>query len=368
MRVLLLTTDYVEIVLSLANSLSKMVETKLMIPKKAAINYLSENYSDLVSSSLLFETFDMPRFRSVKNFKLIAYLIKRIRLFNPNIIHLQDLGHPWLALAYPFLSKYPIVSTIHDPEPHFGDNMNKGRLFEDAFRMRIPDSFIVHGNQVKQQLHNLTGLSNQKINVIPFGGFPLKKSEDEFKIDEIPNTVLFFGRIWPYKGIEYLIKAEPLIRKQIPGIRIVIAGSGDNIDKYTSLIDREESFVIHNYHIPNNEVLRLFQEASLVVVPYIEATQSSIPPLAFQFGKPVIVTDVGSLTDMVDNGKQGFVVPPKDEQSLADAIIKILKDNSLRVEMGIQGKKKIENELSYDTIAKKTMRVYSQTLISKYKL
>src|SRR5438552_16759897 len=95
------------------------------------------------------------------------------------------------------------------------------------------------------------------------------------------QTVLFFGRIWEYKGLEYLIRAEPLITAEVPEARIVIAGEGEDFGRYRLLMDHPEHFVVYNEYIPDQQRSELFRQASLVVLPYIEASQSGVIPLAY---------------------------------------------------------------------------------------
>ena len=88
-----------------------------------------------------------------------------------------------------------------------------------------------------------------------------------------------------------------------------------------------------------------FERASVVVLPYIEASQSGIIPIAYSFKKPVIVTNVGSIPEVVENGITGYIVPPKNPELLADSIIKILEDNLTRQQMGENAYHKMEMEL-----------------------
>ena len=127
----------------------------------------------------------------------------------------------------------------------------------------------------------------------------------------------------------------------------------------------KSTFEIYNKFISHEEVSELFQRASVVVLPYIDASQSGIVPIAYAFKKPVVVTNVGSIPEVVDDGKTGFIVPPRDSKALADAIIKLLKNDKLRKEMGEHAYKKMKEELSWDKIAKKTIEVYKEAIRDK---
>ncbi len=152
-----------------------------------------------------------------------------------------------------------------------------------------------------------------------------------------------------------------MISKKISDFKIVIAGKG-NFKKYRCLIKNKEKFVIYNEFIPNEKVSELFQKATIVVLPYIEASQTGIISIAYSFKKPVIVTNVGSLPEVVENGKTGFIVPPKDQKKLAEAIIKLLSNNEKRKKMGENAYEMMQTELSWDSIAKKTIEVYKEII------
>jgi glycosyltransferase involved in cell wall biosynthesis len=129
--------------------------------------------------------------------------------------------------------------------------------------------------------------------------------------------------------LEYLIKAEPMVTEQVPDAKIIIAGTGENFKKYDKMMMNRDNFIVHNYRIPYKEGAELFQRCSLVVLPYIDASQTGVIPPAYGFKKPVIVTDVGSIPEIVDDGVTGFIVPPRNPEALAEAIVKLLKDEPL---------------------------------------
>jgi glycosyltransferase involved in cell wall biosynthesis len=108
-------------------------------------------------------------------------------------------------------------------------------------------------------------------------------------IQEETNRILFFGSIWEYKGLQYLIQAELLLAKHLDHFKIVIAGTGEEFTKYRKQMVDLNHYEIMNEYIPDERVAELFQKASVVVL-HIEASQSGVVPLAFAFGKPVVVT------------------------------------------------------------------------------
>jgi len=123
-----------------------------------------------------------------------------------------------------------------------------------------------------------------------------------------------------------------------------------------------DNFIVHNYRIPYKEGAELFQRCSVVVLPYIDASQSGVIPTAYGFKKPIVVTDVGSIPEIVDDGVTGFIVPPRNTEALADAIVKLLEDEDLRKQMGESAYKKLKTDLSWDKIAEKTIEVYKKAI------
>lgn len=281
---------------------------------------------------------------------------KTIQNINPDIIHLQSC-YPWICLFLPFLNKYKIVTTIHDVEPHIGSRAIDQKIARDI-HIKFSDCIIVHGNKAKSTLQKKA--INKKVYAFPHGDYSFFTKITEDHYHEEKGTILFFGRIVEYKGLKYLIEAAPKIAETIKNMKIIIAGSGC-LDEYKNIVN-SPYFEIHNTFIPDEEVSKYFQRASVLVLPYIEGTQTGIIPIAYAFKVPVVVTNVGSIPEVVDDGVTGYVVPPKDSNSLAEAIIKILSNENLRNKMGENAYVKMKKELSWDVIAEKTIQVYQSIL------
>ncbi|MGD1044802.1 MAG: glycosyltransferase [Bacteroidota bacterium] len=145
------------------------------------------------------------------------------------------------------------------------------------------------------------------------------------------NVLLFFGYIRQYKGLMNIIEALPLIRKQVSNAHLLVVGEFyDNLQPYFDTIKRLDlgnDITIINEYVANEAVHLYFTAANLAVLPYNEATQSGILSIAYGFAKPVVVTDVGGLAELVDDDKTGFIIPPHDNTKLADSIIRYFKEN-----------------------------------------
>ncbi|MBA7511768.1 Alpha-maltose-1-phosphate synthase [subsurface metagenome] len=363
MRIVLYAFDHIEYTIQLAEALSRLEEVMLMLPQHKA-----DWFVEILGDDLNMESYRQPRLRYPTNLLTLYGIIKKINSFNPDIVHLQG-EHPWLNLTLPFLRRrYPLVITVHDVVLHVGDTKSrKIPSFVHKLSTRYADEIIVHGEKLKKQMMEKSNKLVNNVHVLPRGVNSIYKRFLKNEVREEDNLILFFGRIWEYKGLQYLIEAEPLITEKVPTAKIVIAGTGEDFRKYTRMMVHKEKFIVHNRLIPSSMVGQLFQKASVVVVPYIEASQSGIVPLAYAFKKPVVVTDVGSIPEVVDNGKTGYIVPPKDPEKLAEAIIDLLRDKEKRREMGENGYKKTEEELSWDNIAVKTIEVYKKALSDRCK-
>ncbi len=359
-RIVLLSLGFIDYTINLANSLSKTgLTTLLIIPD----NQIQEHQHS-VDTGIATYIYEQPRlFYPLKNIHHIYELFKQITIFSPDIIHVQQ-GHLWLPLILPSLyKKYIWITTFHDVKPHIGENYLRARFVNYCGR-KYSDQIIVHGEKLKEQMIKEYNITEEKVHVIPIGEHnvaPFKIYERK-NIKEDGNLILFFGRIWKYKGLEYLIKAEPMITKEVPEAKIIIAGTGEDFKKYEKMMINKDNFIVYNYRIPYKEGAELFQRCSLVVLSYIDASQSGVIPTAYGFKKPVVVTDVGSIPEIVDDGVTGFIVPPKNSEALAEAIIKLLKDKKLRREMGENAYKKLKTDLSWDKIAEKTIEVYEKAI------
>jgi glycosyltransferase involved in cell wall biosynthesis len=138
----------------------------------------------------------------------------------------------------------------------------------------------------------------------------------------------------------------------------VIAGAGDDMGKYEAMMVHPDRFTVISRHISYAEGAELFQRCSVVALPYVEASQSGVVSTAYGFGKPVVVTAVGAIAEIVEDGVTGLVVPPRDPARLAAAIVRLLKDPAMRTAMGKRGNGRLSGDLSWDRVVGQTAGVY----------
>jgi glycosyltransferase involved in cell wall biosynthesis len=184
------------------------------------------------------------------------------------------------------------------------------------------------------------------------------------KLDPAKKYILFFGFIREYKGLDWLLQAMADERIVNAGIELIAAGEYYNKD-----VEAANNAIIaqhqlqHRVHmvtdfIPNSEVRYYFSAADLVVQPYKHATQSGITQIAFHFEKPMVVTNVGGLAEVVPDGKVGFVAEP-DPTAIADAILRFYQPGSIPdLQQNILNEKK---KYTWDTFTDVMMQAIAAT-------
>lgn len=254
-----------------------------------------------------------------------------------------------------------VVTTIHDPFPHTGEK-NRTSIQNRKIAVRYSKGIILLNNRQKDEFCSFYNVSPNRLCINKLGVYEnIALMASDVKTLK-KNNILFFGRISPYKGIEYLCKAMEIVRKEVPDATLTIAGSGKlyfDIKPYLTegYIDLQNSF------IQTHEIATLLRQCAICVCPYIDATQSGVIMTSFALSKPVIASNVGGLAEMIDEGKSGLLVEPKNPIALANAIIKLLKNpNELKrmeeyiTESYYQGKN------SWSSIADTYIDFYSRIL------
>ncbi len=359
LKVAYLSYDFAEYAIRAVNGMTDECDLLLMLPEQTSRDYLP-----LLDPHVRFEAFHKPRLRQPFSQVWSALkIVKQVRRFRPDVVHFQN-GHMYFNLAMPLIKKHPLVITIHDARQHLGDN-ESGHTpqWMMDFGFRRADQVIVHGRSLIDTVVGELGFDRAHVHLIPL--VAIGDLQSPMPITDDRQSVLFFGRIWEYKGLEYFIKAAPRVIAEFPQAKFIIGGRGEDMQRYRQMMHDPACFEVHNNWISDAERNQMFASSSMVVLPYVEASQSGVIPLAYAHEKPVVATYIGGLPDMVDENKTGLLVPPRNAEALASAIIDLLRDRNRRMEMGRAGKRKLIDECSPSVVAKQTIDVYRKTIAAR---
>lgn len=252
--------------------------------------------------------------------KLDLFLFLKKNQFD--IVHSDYLVGGGLKFLFGLSKKW--VQTFHDPFPHSGE-MTKWK--DNAYRTTLSkaDYFVLLNERQKARFCSDYGISADRVFINRLGIYDNIQKFVKSESAPFKNNVLFFGRISPYKGVEYLCEAMEKVRERIPDATLTIAGGGNfyfDVEPY-----KQSGYIeILNHYVGMEELAELLNRCELTVCPYTDATQSGVIMTSYSLGKPVVATDVGGLPEMIENGKTGLLVPPQDSYSLANAIVKLLTD------------------------------------------
>ena len=197
------------------------------------------------------------------------------------------------------------------------------------------DAVIVHSQWDREVLLSL--LPTMPAHVTPHPTYeilapttwPASEARRQLGLAEEKPVLLFFGFVRAYKGLRYLIAALALIRARLDAHLLVVGEFWDDVAAYQAQIralDLEAQVTLIDRYVPNEEVGLYFAAADLVVLPYTDASQSGVAQIALGAGVPVITTLVGGLPDVIQDGATGFLVPPRDSQALAAAILRYFEE------------------------------------------
>lgn len=255
-----------------------------------------------------------------------------IRKKHPDMVIIQW-WHPYFAPCYILLSMFMgrqnLVYVCHNVFPHERFPMDK-RLARMV--LARGKHFIVHAAKEKEELLRIKADADIVVtphptyNAFRFENMAKAQARERIGIEKDCKLLLFFGFVRPYKGLRHLINAMPEIARRIGGVKLMVAGEFQGEGErqvYAEQIARvgmEPYIDVKDGYAPDNEVEKYFAACDLVVLPYESATQSGIVQIAYGFEKPVVVTNVGGLPDVVKDGYTGYVVPPCDSGALAAAV------------------------------------------------
>jgi len=267
---------------------------------------------------------------------------------------------------------FRVIITVHDVESFVSD-LTVPRLMRMAYR--LADQIIVHNHTSKIELVDFVGIDSHCIVIVPSGNYlhtigmvpDSVLARKKLGVPAGAKVLLFFGQIKQVKGLDVLLKAMPAVVRQFPQVVLVIAGRPWKVafEPYQQLINQhqlENNSVLHIRFIPNDEVATFFAAADLVVLPYRRIYQSAVLLMSMSYGKPVLVSDLAAMAEVVTDGVTGFVFPTGDADALGDKLCQILSDLDSAGKVGTRAKTVMRQEYSWDVIGERTATCYRKIL------
>jgi glycosyltransferase involved in cell wall biosynthesis len=277
-----------------------------------------------------------------------ARLVRRVRKLDPDVAHVQWLAIPRYDLHWLRRLRVPLVLTAHDVLPRRERN---AAAWSEA--LALAARVIVQSERAIEQLA-ATGVPREKLVRIQHPVF-------ETGVEATPpsgRTILFFGLIREYKGLDVLLRALA----EVPDAGLVVAG--DPLDPVEPLQRLAAGLGIADRvewrlgFLPDEAIPALMAEATLVALPYRKIDSSGVLATALGHGRPAVVTDVGGLPDAVREFGAGRVVPPEDSQAFAAALRELLQEANLA--KAYEGAEAARRALTWDAAAAEHETVYRE--------
>ena len=283
-----------------------------------------------------------------------------IAAFRPDVIHFP-LSHLWNPVIAYLFRHTPLVFTVHDPDPHEGARYVPLTTVCHRYLYSVASRIICLTEHSRLSVAARHPDYDRRAITIPHPSLTHYCQFLDTRSTPERDTVLFFGRIEPYKGLHVFVDAVERSARLYPNVRFVIAGAG----KVPSFVRGRPGFQkVHliNRYISDQEVAALVSRSIVTVLPYTSATQSGVIAVAYALGCPVIASSVGGLPEMVDDEESGLLVPPSDCDALASAICRILADSALQRRLHQGATQCAAKRLSWKAVISEHMRVYEELL------
>ena len=291
------------------------------------------------------------------------------------IAHIHIYHFAWRELVVAVLCKVlfiKVVATIHDVES-FSENSHRiSTSLKFVKYFPFIDRYIVHSRFAYENLDKVSrGLIKTRLYVVSHGDTDFLYAGDlnktaarnDLKIPVDRKIILFFGQIKKVKGLDVLMTAFALLAKANPAYHLLIVGrpwkvDGEHVRAKIAALGVDDQVTLSMSYIKNEDVPKYFVAADIVALPYLKIYSSGVLLRALDYGVPVVVSDLGPLTDIVRDGENGRVFRTGDSAHLASVIKEIIDTPALLRSYADAGKNTIAEKYSWDVVARETLAVY----------
>ena len=311
-------------------------------------------------------------FKMLEALANMAALTAKFLVRSPDVIHIQYLPLlRWMPLEHWFLRfchwrGAKLVLTVHDLLPH-----DTAARFQQTFTSLYGgmDALICHSQTVKQRLESEFGVAPERVFVIPHGPFfydlPVPSNENT-TLKRSPVRVLWQGILFPYKGLDVLLEAWQTVEQSGAETHLTVAGTGspELLEQTRGQVQRLglKQITLDLRFVSPEELVALYRAADLVVYPYRAITTSGALATGLALGKTLLASDLPVFRELLTDEHNALLVAPGDAGMLATALLRLIREPSLREHLAQNVQAMQFGDESWSAIARKTGTVYLQTL------
>jgi len=295
-------------------------------------------------------------------------------LFNEefDIIHAHEFFSPsaFYSSLVSLMKHTPFVITQHNDQLPISF-INKSLYNADActigkLSLKQAKKIIALTSISKKHL-SLFGAENSKIQIIPNAVDTTKfKPTEQNLLKERWNLsspiILYVGRFSEVKGIRILLKAFPAVLKAIPEVKLVLVGGGPLESEIKSYEKQFSGHIFCLTFVPNDIMPQIYPGCDVVALPSLEERFGNVTLEAMACGKPVVGSGIGGMLDTIEHEKTGLHVQPGNNQQLSESLIRVLKNDDFRKELGLNARKKALTEYSSNVVIQKVEELYKDAL------
>jgi len=253
---------------------------------------------------------------------------KLVKAFSPEVV-VFEWWQPFFGPLVGTLTRWfrrsgvKCIVECHNVFPHEGSPLDRSLV---KFALSRANYFVTHSTKDKDDL--LAVVPGKKVSVVPLPS--LDEFSNRSNAGRTGRTIIFFGKVRKYKGLSVLLAAMPKVLSKVKCKLIVVGEFYDPIDKYRNLVLEHgiaNDVSLDNRYVPNEEVPSIFEQADVLVLPYVNASQSAVARIALSNGLPVIASRTGGLSEAVTENVNGLLFPPGDSDALAEQIVTYFTNN-----------------------------------------
>ena len=344
-------------------------ESQLLLERGHRVSLVCQPTSYLCKKSLAINS---PNFncypllmKSTANPFSIVSIFKILKKTKADIIHTHSSIDSWLVGSVAKLSQIPVIRSRHISIPI--NNMFPNNLLYS----RIPRKIITSGEAISEVVKSVPGVNPGNVKSVSAGvdfrRFDFKingiKIREELGVNPGQPLIGKIGVIRGWKGYNYLLEAAPIILKKFPDARFVFVGNGPGFEQTKSIakslgLEQKLTFLGHRDDIP--EIMAGLDIQ--VLASFAGEGTPQVIPQAFAMKTPLVATRVGSIPEMLGQGKRGILVEPKNSVDLANGIINLIENPGIRNELAEKGYEFCRNELGVDRMIDETITIYEEAL------